>query len=75
MYAAGADIGANEAEWREWLPTIAQVSPEVAAEIALPEFLTETDVERIQEVTDILVEQGLLEDGYDPADDTFVAEG
>lgn len=75
MYAAGEDIMASEAEWREWLPTIAQVSPEVAAEIAMPEFLTETAVDRIQEVTDILVEQGLLEDGYDPADDTFVAEG
>jgi NitT/TauT family transport system substrate-binding protein len=75
MYAAGADIVAKEAEWREWLPTIAQVSPEVAAEIALPEFLTETDVDRIQEVVDVLIEQELLEDGYDPADDTYVAEG
>ncbi len=74
MYAAGEDIVAKEAEWREWLPTIAQVSPEVAQEIALPEFLTETDVDRIQEVVDILIEQELLEDGYDPADDTYVPE-
>lgn len=74
MYAAGQDIVANEAEWRAWLPTIAQVSEDVAQNIALPEFLAETDVDRIQDVVDILVQQDLLDDGYDPADDTYVAE-
>jgi NitT/TauT family transport system substrate-binding protein len=75
MYAAGQDIEANEEEWRTWLPSIARVSPDVAADLAMPDFLAETDLEEIQEVVDILVDQGLLQEGYDPAEHTYVPEG
>ncbi|WP_034509436.1 ABC transporter substrate-binding protein [Blastococcus sp. URHD0036] len=74
MYAAGQDIEAHEADWRAWLPTIAQVPAEVAANMAMPDFLPETDIDAIQRVDDILVDQDLLQDGYDPADDTYVPE-
>jgi NitT/TauT family transport system substrate-binding protein len=75
MYAAGQDIEANEDEFRSWLPGVANVPEDVAAEMALPDFLPETDLGQIQRVVDILVDQGLLEDGYDPADYTYVPEG
>lgn len=75
MYAAGEDIEANEDEFRSWLPGVANVPEEVAAEMALPDFFTETDVDEIQRVVDILVDQGLLEEGYDAAEFTYVPEG
>lgn len=75
MYAAGEDIEANEEEFRTWLPGIANLSEDVAQNIPLPDFYSETDLDEIQRVVDILVEQGLLEDGYDPAEFTYVPEG
>lgn len=74
MYAAGQDIEAHEADWRAWLPSIAQVPADVAAHMAMPDFLPETDLDAIQRVDDILVDQGLLDDGYDPADDTYIPQ-
>lgn len=74
VYAAGADILENEDEFRTWLPDVARVPADVAANMALPEFFSEVDVDKIQQVVDILVGQGLLEDGYDPAEYTYVPE-
>jgi len=54
---------------------VADVPAEVAQAMALPDFFTETDVDQIQRVVDILVEQELLEDGYDAAEYTYVPEG
>ena len=62
MYAAGNDIAAKEAEFREWLPGVAGVTPEVAAEMALPVFESEMKVEKLQAVTDMLVEQGIIKE-------------
>ncbi|MBB3085488.1 ABC transporter substrate-binding protein [Geodermatophilus sabuli] len=75
MYAAGQDIEANEGEFRAWLPSIAKLPEDVAQNMALPDFLPETDVDEIQRVVDVLVEQELLEEGYDPAEFTYVPEG
>ncbi len=75
MYAAGEDIEASEEEFRSWLPGVANVPAEVAAEMALPDFFTETDVDEIQRVVDILVDQELLEEGYDAGEFTDVPEG
>ncbi len=75
MYAAGEDIEASEEEFRSWLPGVANVPAEVAAEMALPDFFTETDVDEIQRVVDILVDQELLEEGYDAGEFTYVPEG
>jgi NitT/TauT family transport system substrate-binding protein len=75
MYAAGQDIEANEGEFRAWLPSIARLPEDVAQNMALPDFLPETDVDEIQRVVDVLVEQELLEEGYDPAEFTYVSEG
>jgi NitT/TauT family transport system substrate-binding protein len=75
MYAAGQDIEANEGEFRAWLPSIARLPEDVAQNMALPDFLPETDVDEIQRVVDVLVEQELLEEGYDPAEFTYVPEG
>jgi NitT/TauT family transport system substrate-binding protein len=75
MYAAGEDIEANEEEFRSWLPGVANVPAEVAAEMALPDFFTETDLDEVQRVVDILVDQELLEEGYDAAEFTYVPEG
>jgi NitT/TauT family transport system substrate-binding protein len=75
MYAAGEDIEANEQEFRTWLPGIANLPEDVAQNMALPDFFTETDVDEIQRVVDILVEQGLLDEGYDASEYTYVPEG
>lgn len=72
MYAAGTDIQENEAEFREWLPEIANVTPEVADSMALPLFASEMDVDALQEVADILVSQGRVGE-IDMADHTYVA--
>ena len=75
MYAAGEDIEANEQEFRTWLPGIANLPEDVAQNMALPDFFTETDVDEIQRVVDILVEQGLLDEGYEASEYTYVPEG
>lgn len=75
VYAAGADILENEDEFRSWLPGIANLPEDVAQNLALPEFFSEVNVDEIQRVVDILVEQGLLEEGYDAAEFTYVPEG
>lgn len=72
MYKAGGDIKAHEAEFRQWLPGVARVPAEVAQNMALPQFFTQTQVDQIQRVVDILVSQGLLEPGYDAATHTYV---
>ena len=64
LYAAGADIAANEAEFRTWLPGIARVPAEVAQSMKLPTFFTEIEPEELQRVVDLLDEQGLLKSDY-----------
>lgn len=75
MYAAGEDIEANEEEFRTWLPGVANLPEGVAASMALPDFYTETDLDEIQRVVDILVDQELLEEGYDATEYTYLPEG
>lgn len=75
MYKAGADIKAHETEFRQWLPGVAKVPEAVAQKMALPEFFTETHVDQIQRVVDILVKQGLLKKGYNADKYTYVPKG
>lgn len=75
MYKAGGDIKANESEFRQWLPGVARVPADVASKMALPQFFTETKVDEIQRVVDILISQGLLQKGYDAAKYTYVPQG
>ncbi|MFI7484094.1 ABC transporter substrate-binding protein [Kocuria sp. M1R5S2] len=72
VYAAGADIEANKDEFRTWLPEIANVPAETASSMALPTFLEETDVDEIQKVAEMMIDQGILEEGYDAAEHTYV---
>lgn len=62
IYAAGADISANEDEFRSWLPTIAQVDEDVAASMSLPIFFDAPDADELQRVADLLMDQGVIED-------------
>ncbi|MGY1740296.1 MULTISPECIES: ABC transporter substrate-binding protein [unclassified Blastococcus] len=75
LYAAGADITANEAGFREWLPGVINVDPDVAQSMGLPYFIDHTDVDQLQRVADVLIDQGLLEDGYDAAEYTYTVDG
>jgi NitT/TauT family transport system substrate-binding protein len=72
VYAAGADLKANEGELRTWLPGVANVAEETAATMALPVYFEKTDVAQIQKVADMMIDQGILEDGYDAAQHTYV---
>lgn len=75
LNAASADIATKEDEFRAWLPTVSQTPAAAAATMNLPQFETEVSVEKMQRVADILIGLGLVEDGYDAADSTFVARG
>ena len=75
LYAAGADITANEAGFREWLPGVINVDPGVAQTMGLPYFIDHTDVDQLQRVADVLIDQDLLEDGYDAAEYTYTVDG
>ena len=74
MYAAGADISASEDDFRAWLPENLNLPQEVADSIALPGFYDEVDVDAIQRVADLLIDQGVIDDGYDAADYTYVLQ-
>lgn len=65
MYAANEDILAKESEWREWLPSIAEVPEDTAAEMPIPTFFTSTDAAEMQRVSDMMIDQGILAEGYD----------
>ncbi|MGJ3507797.1 ABC transporter substrate-binding protein [Enemella sp. A6] len=65
MYAANKDILSKEKEWREWLPTVTKVPADTALEMPMPTFITETDVAEIQRVADMMMDQGILESGYE----------
>lgn len=71
MYAANEDIIANEEAWREWLPSMAEVPEDTALEMPMPNFITDTDVAEIQRVADMMVDQGILDEGYDAAEFTW----
>lgn len=71
MYAANEDIMAKEQEWREWLPSMAQVPEDTALEMPMPFFITSTDVAEIQRVADMMSEQGILDPDYDAAEFTW----
>jgi NitT/TauT family transport system substrate-binding protein len=74
MYAANADMSKNEAGFREWLPDVAGVDQATAATMSIPVFAESTDVARLQEVADLLVEQGLIEDGFAADEHTYLPE-
>lgn len=74
MYAANEDLLQNEEEFRTWLPTVAKLDPRVAANMPVPQWITETDVDEIQRVADVLVDQDLLPEGYDAAEHTWLSE-
>lgn len=74
MYAANRDLLEKEDEFRAWLPEVAGVDEETANMMTLPHFDTETDVERLASVTEILQDQGLLPDDFDAAEHTYVAD-
>lgn len=71
MYAAGADIAANEAEFRTWLAEVTEIPDAVTANMVLPIFATETDVQKLQDVGDIMIDQGRVTE-FDASESTWV---
>ncbi|GGK33768.1 ABC transporter substrate-binding protein [Nocardia camponoti] len=65
IYAAGADIAANEADFRSWLPGVAKVPAEVARSMSLPIFASKMDPSKMQAVADMLAAQGRIPKGFD----------
>jgi NitT/TauT family transport system substrate-binding protein len=49
----------------EILPTYTELTPELAADLTLPEFVSEIDVSRLAVVADLMVEFGLLQEPPD----------
>jgi NitT/TauT family transport system substrate-binding protein len=54
-------IQEDEQRFREYLPTITELTPEQAAAMTLPTFTTEIDEDGLQVLTDALLDQGLIE--------------
>lgn len=74
MYAANEDLETKETEFREWLPGVANLPADVAANMPLPVWQTETNVAEIQRVADVLIDQGVVKPGYDAAQHTWLPE-
>ena len=74
IYAAGADLSANEEALRAWLPAVANVPPEVAQVMVLPTYVSSTDVDALLAVDDMLAAQGLVPDDFDVTEHLFVLE-
>jgi NitT/TauT family transport system substrate-binding protein len=72
--AASKDLAAKEAEFRAWIPSISDTPAEAAKVMKLPIFESQTSVEKMQYVADILIRLGLVKKGYKAADHTFVAD-
>lgn len=68
MYAAGADLTANEPALREWLPSIARVDPSVAAEMPLPTYYDAFHLDEYTKAVEIVKAQGLVKPDYNAAD-------
>lgn len=68
MYAAGLEISQSEQEFRDWLPTVAELPEGVAQTMALPVFYAEMDESRLQGVADTLHRQGRIEEPITMAD-------
>lgn len=64
LYAAGADISSKEANFRAWLPGIADVPADVAQTMKLPTYFSRPEPEQLQRLVDLLQGQGLLKGGY-----------
>lgn len=74
LYAAGEDISEKEDEFRTWLPTIANVPAEVAEQMALPIFYEELEVDKLQDVADVLIDQGIVTE-FDASQHVFTGSG
>ncbi|BCW42034.1 sulfonate ABC transporter substrate-binding protein [Arthrobacter sp. StoSoilB3] len=74
VYAAGKDITGKEADFRQWLPSIAKVPAEVAGTMALPHFETAMSVEKVQSVADILIKQDIIKK-FDAGKSTYTTPG
>jgi NitT/TauT family transport system substrate-binding protein len=75
LAAASDDLAGKEKEFRDWLPGVTQTPPEAAAVMGLPTFESVVSVEKMQRVADILVDLGLVGDGFDAAESTLVPKG
>ena len=71
LYAAGGDITANEADFRSWLPGIAQVPADVAQSMKLPTYFSEPDTEALGRLIDLLDDQDLLKGDLTPEDSLY----
>ncbi|OYO18328.1 nitrate ABC transporter substrate-binding protein [Enemella dayhoffiae] len=71
MYAAGADLNANEAAEREWLPGVAKLDPKVAQNMPLPKYYDSFKMADYVKAVDILKQQGLVKPDYKPEDRVF----
>ncbi|WP_426243614.1 ABC transporter substrate-binding protein [Nocardioides sp. LHG3406-4] len=65
IYAAGGDLAANEDELRDWLPGIADVPAEVAANMKLPTYFDAPNPDEVGRLADLLAGQNLIGDDYD----------
>lgn len=68
LYAANEDMLANEQEWRDWLPSIANLDAGTAQNLPMPVFFTEMNPNAIQHVADLMIAQGVISDGYDASE-------
>lgn len=64
IYAAGAQMSADEAGVRAWLPGVAKLSPEVAKTMVLPHYYDSPQVQARQKTADLLQQQGILKSQY-----------
>ncbi len=67
--AKGTDIAVNEeGALAAIVPTYTSASPELAAMLNYPNMISGLNADTIQEVSDLMLEQGLLSDGINAAD-------
>jgi NitT/TauT family transport system substrate-binding protein len=74
LYAANEDILAKEQDWRDWLPSIAQLDEGTAQQLPMPVFATEMDEEGIGHVADLMIEQGIISEDYDASEFIWTPE-
>lgn len=75
MYAANADLVKDEAAFRAWLPGVAGVDEATAETMSIPVFAESIELEKFQDVGDMLVAQGVVPEDFDIAEHTYVPEG
>lgn len=69
MYASGADLKNNESALRQWLPSIAKVSPpDVAQQMPMPTYYDAFHMDEYTKAVDIVKAQGLVKPAYNAAD-------